>query len=433
MKPITLLAAPLAFASACSGPVIKSVESPIATTSGSGVIYALPKAQVQISIYRRPGTSDALAFATNRLVDAITALKEAEAAGDSAKITEAQATFDAAQGIVDDLRKETWTEGASITALPVAADVKSRYRLTLNHDYFRDDHATVSIDNGLLSSGSAKSTDETPNIIATIAETIAVFATGAPGGAPKISDNKFYSMLKPGAVPTCGAYEFSTIIDPTDQLDIARLKNDWNQQSRKSAFQLEVDGQRIDDTRIVPPPPVSLVSPIQGKGAPDAPAEKPEGLHYRAPKTIRIDLKPLNENELALVSTNTGCHFSSLPPAQSVDFSLPDSNTNFVIEENSRPLVTAMVESGFKDGMITNYAIDSPSEALAFASLPLTVVRGMLSAVTDIFQFRVNQDSQKTALVKGKTEQATAMVDAQTQKYKNETDQINVKAANGSH
>ncbi len=92
--------------------------------------------------------------------------------------------------------------------------------------------------------------------------------------------------------------------------------------------------------------------------------------------------------------------------------------TSLVNMPNGSPIARVSFDSGgfvktdhkvvFEDGMLKAHDVTRPSEVLSVASLPLKVVRAMLTTVTDVFRLRIDIDSTETSAA----EQQLALLEA---------------------
>lgn len=92
--------------------------------------------------------------------------------------------------------------------------------------------------------------------------------------------------------------------------------------------------------------------------------------------------------------------------------------TGIVNMPNGSPIAHVTVPGGalvktdydiqFENGMLISQKLNRPSEALSLVSLPLKIVRAMLTSVTDVIKLRVDVDSSKTSAA----EQQAALIGA---------------------
>jgi hypothetical protein len=409
--------------------VVKSVHTTELT--GQGLLYGLPKAQILITAHRRQGTSEKLtqlrteaSAAYKKMVEANAAVEVAgtkkEKTKASVEAKKAQQIYKALDNEVNNLAKTLWAEEAQAKILPSIPDPQARYRALLDHWGNRDDDLNLTVTNGLLSSTELSSTDKFPEIVVSLAEAAALLATPFPTrGASSFLTEKILA----GAV--CEPYEFSIVIDPTSKEEWNKLAKTW---PKNSAFAVE---GVVSNVAMPPvPSPVLAVVPLpetqtsatkeddqnKGKGQDD---DHAEGLHYRALVPVAITFKP--DGDRTALMNRTNCQLDNLPQATTMTALVPDNQTDFALAVDAGPFVSTKFTYKFKDGVPTDYYINRPSEILAVATLPTTIMRGMLSTVTEVFKLKIDQDTQATALVKGQADMAQAAFNAQAQKLKNET------------
>jgi hypothetical protein len=174
------------------------VDSSGATSGSDGFAYSLPKGQILLIASRTPVSLSDITAADAALAKAQAAVDAdnkavTAAAGDSTKLAAAQATLQTdtltlkAAKSADDLansNKNKWQEAATLTVLPIVPDPTARFTGRLHHNWTRDDTFKISLANGLLTSSSLTSTDQTPNLIVNLADTAISIATLA-GLQPK--------------------------------------------------------------------------------------------------------------------------------------------------------------------------------------------------------------------------------------------------------
>ena len=79
--------------------------------------------------------------------------------------------------------------------------------------------------------------------------------------------------------------------------------------------------------------------------------------------------------------------------------SMPNLSPVSLIPADSLFLVTTKNIATFKDGMLVKFNTDQPSQALEVVRLPARVLRGMLEAVTELVQLKINHTSKQEKLV----------------------------------
>ncbi len=410
------------------------LSTPVSIGYGNGLAYGLPRGMVQIKAERKrlsaedaadlkktADTAEAraktlgerlatakgdLELATENLGQdpTIKAKLEEEAAKAKATVNSlttlvkdakskaeaARAAADVASGGIGQLR-----DTATIAALPVFADPNARYVANLNHGYMRDDDLKLTVQNGLLSSGTTTSSDRTPDIILALAKSILAFAGGPPSFGPM-------RMLPAGRSarrqpPSCR--EFSAVIefDPTDNTPLVggspttmpngRRSVPW---ARAALLQLSGDTMELDagpaerqtNAQSLPVLPRSDNADTGHQG------QALGGLAYRMPAPYWVSLTTRSAN---------GCQLTPDDQRQTVSMSLPDPTQTFVLPSQAGPFTKSVTTHAFKDGIPTEFTTSRPSEILAVANLPLDFARAIVSIPTEILKLKIDYNNQVQA------------------------------------
>ncbi len=373
-----------------------------------GLVYSLPKGQAMVTVTRLPIGPDTLASAQAQAASAAKAvandaasLAKATASGDNTSIATAkaqqssdQAALDAANTSVNNAKSNQgkWNETVSLAILPIVPDSTARFVAKLNHEPSRDDNLKLSVVNGLLTTTAATSTDQTPNLIVTAADTVITLAALA-GGVPL--------PAVPAAPPVAPSppcfYSMSEIFDPTNSAELKDV------QTELLARHLVLQS--------------SAVAGDPGKQGID-PQEKGEisGLVYRVATAVVVTVSPTAD----AMNPGIDCPLQSVPVAQAVYSNMPDSRSQFVLSSKVGAFTTTTFNFGFSNGMLTDYNVQRPSEIAAVAGIPLRIANDILQIPAQIIQLKVSYDSAATAesnaqaaLQQAKIQQQTALVNAQ--------------------
>lgn len=418
----------------CAQDLVRSEALDTKTSIQAGLVYSLPKGQVQLVAQRKKITDDDVEKARSAATEAATLVKVTAAALQSAKeslekrrgelkhaqgsavpdlqklvaLDEASVAYlttllesrkrlsSATKATADELARAVgqFEESASITTLPVVPDRNHRYIADLNHSIWRNDKFKLTTNNGLLATTAVTSADETKSILASLAG-IAGILTG-----PKIPGVKLSrGPSKPDS--TCEPYSTSVIFDPTNAEETrAAMRSLYSQ---KASILLDVDGIKCS----AGPTNLCRTNETTDQTSPVTPAlnagQKPPGLAYRAPRNVTISLIPGPASE--------SCVLASPPPAQAFSTVLPDSTASFVLPAKGGAFTTAVVGHSFKDGMPTEYSRDQPSELVGVASIPIEVLKAFVSVPTELIKLRVDYDSQANAALEAKVkEQETRLL-----------------------
>jgi hypothetical protein len=421
-------------------------------TVAKGLVYALPKANIQVKVQRSIVTPDdvkavaadaakAAAQAAQTKADLSVAeelLKTAQrklevadpadrdkrtkqvesaqkavdslakkAAGDSASAEEAQDRLDAMTAVLGE-----WQQTASISVLPLVPQADARYVASINHNATRDDDIKLTVANGLLATSSATSTDQTPAIILSLAQATALLGGGPvikPGGTLK-GFRAAPASPPAGAKPSqCTPVNWTSVFDPTDG---GATHAALSQLTRIApSLRLDVDGAHCKSV-LTPDAPsdarcaMTVDLPVKHEPPTDA-----KGLVYRVPKQVVLTLAAA---ETFNVPGDPACTFKAPLSAVSVVANVPDSSSAFVLPTHAGAFTTSNMTFAFKDGMPTDFGQHQPSEVAAIAGLPIQIAKALISIPAEMLQLRVNYDSQATAMIDAKTAELKAQLDQLT-------------------
>lgn len=380
----------------------------------AGLVYALPKGQILFAASRKQISASDLAAAQGKVAQANDkvlkdqqAVTDANKKGDADAIAAANATLSNDKLALDTANSQLkiiqdgqnkWQESATVTVLAPAPDPSARWVADLSHYDTRDDNLKLSVVNGLLTSATATSTDQTPNIIVNLANTAVNIATLIGTGIPIIPPSTIPATpsIKTAAA-TCSPYDFATIFNPVNKDEVKKIK-DYLEQNLSSHIRLDVISEDINSKKI----------------ADDAKAIK--GLVYRVPTPVIISTKATDD-----AMTQKICELQSPPAAQSLQAIVPDTRSEFVVRSDAGAFTTTNLNYGFANGMLTDYNVQHPSEIAAVANIPVSIVNSIMSIPGSILKLRLDYSSAETALVNAKTaaiqaqsNQSAAIINAQT-------------------
>jgi hypothetical protein len=332
--------------------------------------------------------------------DPVLASDKAKLAAATAKQQADQTAVDAAQLLLTAAQTgvPTWTETAALSLLPISPDPAARYVANISHEITRDDTQKFSVVNGLLTSSTVTSTDQTPNLIIAIADTAITLAT-LGGGAIHPSPASQVS-----AASTNCNYDTAVTFDPLDQNELDAAQN-----------VLRAHNSNIGLTIYTGVTPVSTGKKL---------ISTTDGLVYRiaTPVVVAATVSETSMDKAGM------CPLGALPAAQTMVGIIPDSRSDFVIGATAGAFTTTNYSFGFSSGMLTDYSVQRPSELAAIANIPVRIATDIVQIPTSLIQLKVNYDTQATALVNAQTalQQAqlarpaallstqTALVNAQT-------------------
>ena len=257
----------------------------------------------------------------------------------------------------------------SFTLTPVIVpDYKQAFLLRQSFSpYAHDSFQFAVANNGLLTSVNTTNQDQTGQIIVQIAQTVAAIVNPMP---PWLRAN----LLSEAAPSSCERPDrIDLIFDPSQPVDAPDGIN-----SRLAKYCLKVH--------------VEVPSITWGGGWQDANTSLQkdkavlDGIYYRCklPYTITIE----DESTGDISST------VALLPNRSPILSMVPRRSSMVTRTTSITL---------QDGCLTSVAFDKPSTALAWVSLPLTVMQALMSVPTQMLQLKLNYANTNQALIQADT------------------------------
>ncbi|MDP3610231.1 MAG: hypothetical protein Q8R98_00100, partial [Rubrivivax sp.] len=90
---------------------------------------------------------------------------------------------------------------------------------------------------------------------------------------------------------------------------------------------------------------------------------------------------------------------------------LPDASTLFVTPVTAAAFTKVSNKHTFKDGMLVEVSLDKPSVVAAVASLPVEILKALVSIPASIIKLRVDYESQSEALATTQANVLKAQVD----------------------
>jgi hypothetical protein len=412
-------------------------STPVSNCSGdqckipTGIAYSLPKGQVQLTASRHAvQPADVAQAQANYLQAAATVAKDQNTvaanqktklddvnrgaspltiAADDAQIAAALAQLAVDQALADGAKRTLaqlqnaqgmFIETASLSALSPAPDPTRRYVADLHHYPTRDDNVKFNVANGLLNTASIVTTDQTPAIIQTIADT-AIAIAALVGGIPVPGSLTMMTNPLKGSFTEaqCSSYDLQTIFDPLDKHEVQAVHNALDTAHSNIKLTLDPD----------PRTPPTVGSGVQLKDL------KPQ--HHIAGFIYRIATRVL----VSISARPSACDMD-LPKGQSIAAIVPDSRFDFIVKANAGVFTTTTTSWAFSNGILTDYNTQRPSELLAAVNLPLNIIQDVFNIPTSLLKLRVNYDTQATAAVNGEAalrqaqiNQLTTIITAQTQ------------------
>jgi len=321
--------------------------------------------------------------------------KAGSATADSNRATARKAVSDLASrppasGDADDVRQYKVT--VDIELLPPSADPAHGYRLSPRHSAFRDDEQKLAVaPNGLLTSVDIVAADRTADALVELA----TFAGAITSGM-----GRSLAQTKCSAVPE----EMSAVVDFTNADEVATLNRSLN----------------------------CMGANILIQGAPEFPVP----VHYNSVPVAGIVYRTPIEILLRIEKCETGkCKDrEGWFPTQTIALSLPQAGPISTLPQNAGLFTRTTYGTVFKDGILTSYNSNRPSEILEVARTPMRVLNGVFDGASKVISLRTGQINARAGLVNSETslQQArTALLIDALSRDKKLTDQqlINLQSA----
>lgn len=405
----------------CSSPVLRSMHvKDVAGAALPGLVYALPKAQVQIELVRVKVDPEALKKAKKTAAEAAVAVDAADKAKSEAvaaaqeaegiakyatgagrahalsrqdraraavqlRDSELQAAK-AAKQLADAAltaaaeRPSDFEQSVSLKALPPVPDPRGRFILQLDKMApTRDQNIKLTISNGLLNTSGATSTGQLGSIMVSLASAIA----GVSAKLTESAESVAQATEAKQAAAACVAKREVQVFDPTakDEVDeIEKLLRD----NFDNSFVLKRESRSTEN-----------VSTQTGTSAPWL-----DGLAYRAPRPLTLSVLARPEGPVCSGKVKTvGAVLAA---------TVPDASSYYVLPVDANSFTTAKTDIVFSDGMPISYSSDQPSQLAAIARIPVDMLKAAISVPAELIKLRVDYSSQKASL----TEKEAAELDA---------------------
>ena len=426
--------------SGCASPVLQSMATN--EPGASGLVYALPKAQILVQASRRKVDAAEVDAAKKDADDtaavsktAASSAKEAEqqlkaletevtkaeelkvgadasadvkrrrdlakvlAALAKAKADTAAATAKKAADAYELVRGQVgkWVESGSLTPQAHAPDTSRRFVATHAASPWRDDALTLNVVDGMLSTSESKATGQAANIILNLVRSVAALSVSS---APAIPKSTFSLMMRadgdksPAAEPACKGYDLAFVFDPTDS-------ESWK--FAQSALTESGSNLALSDLSA----PVGITDTGSGRKVVNAPSSAVDGLVYRVPRRVTLELaRTLPRQDQA-----SGSCVPNGPSAPArVTVSVPDASTLYVLPVMGATMTKSSIKHVFKDGMLTELSLDQPSTLAAVAGLPVDILKALVSIPAEIIKLRVDYSTQEKAELDGQVKLIEAQI-----------------------
>ena len=267
-----------------------------------------------------------------------------KAAEDAAKAH--QAAIDAVTAMKVD------TVGNDITVLvellPPSADPNYGFRLSPQHNVFRDDEQKIEITAaGLLTSTDITATDRTGDFLVELA--------GIAGAALAVAKDA-------GGSPCTMPEQVISIVDLTNEADMARLASDL----RCMRVKLSVAGSPGEQVK-----PLSLTAPAQG-------------IFYRTPIEVPVRIEHCPDQCAAGDWVLREVRYLPLPQAGPIS----------MLPQNAGIMTKTRYQLGFKDGILVKYDASRPSEAIRIAETPMRMIDSFFGGISKVISLRTGYNDE---------------------------------------
>jgi hypothetical protein len=248
---------------------------------------------------------------------------------------------------------------AKLELLPAQGDGTARFLANPRHNPLRDDSTKLIVtQEGLLSSANVIAADRTGDIIVEIAGAIGGFGSG-----PRIA-------ALDGAAPAEDCThnkKLIAIFDPARATEFERVRRDL----RAANYPLLIHRVGGADQ---PPMAGSL------------PATWPSDvIYYRTPLPVLIRISECPA---------LGCSDGEAKLMEEILVSIPQAGPISYIPQRSSAFVKTVNDVQFDNGVIKSWSADRPSEVLEIVRLPVRIMTALISVPANLFQLRVNYDTQ---------------------------------------
>jgi hypothetical protein len=309
--------------------------------------------------------------------------------------------------IKNDVQPGKFVETVTLTPLSIIPEDTQRFVANLDHSAWRDDSLKLSVANGLLTSSNTQSTDQTANIIENLASAAIGIVTFFGAGVPVVppSTTPPTPARAPGEAALPCDYVYSQVFDPTSATEVSAVSGRLQAADIRAHFVLWTT--------------LSARTPAIAAQNISTYAKDPtaiNGLVYRTPVGVTVFVVPTND-----ANTTKDCPLQTKSQAQSLQVFVPDTNADFIAPIRAGALTASSTQFAFSNGMMTDYSLNQPSEALAFSSIPVDIVNKIMTIPTSILKLRLDYTtaqtslaSQQAALITAQGSEAIALVNART-------------------
>jgi hypothetical protein len=293
-----------------------------------------------------------------------------------------------------------------VVPLKLVPDDRYPFVAKLNHNPFYDDKLVLrTTPEGLLTGATGESTDRTGDVLVTIAQTVAMFMTGVPvGGVGSFQMPAFKATRdrkkdgdgdkEPASCPPGGTIE--RIVD----LASTREHVSINAFLREYGLRMDKLTRNLVELEERPCDPECAAATMSDARRGHVRERKKPPLTTAAGLLYRRDLPyQLTFSRCQPPATGGSCDDKdpTWAPISSQMVFLPQRSPIAQIGFKGGGLVTSNADLAFSDGMLTTMDTKRPSEVLSVVKLPLNVVRGMTSVITEIISLKVDYATKDAA------------------------------------
>lgn len=361
--------------------------------------------------------NDAVTAEEQKVSDTQKALDKIPKSGHEGEIKTAQAALDAEKLALEGAKAHAadvlatkdgkFVETFTLTPQAIVPDGNQRFVANLDHLTSRDDTLKFSVVNGLLTTTSSQSTDQTASIISSLASAAIGIVTFVGAGIPVVPPQG-RPIVKDK--PESCEYVFTKAFDPTNSKEVEDINTALSAAQVQAHIVLRTGFPTPD-----PAAPSHHITSYLKKVKQINDDKMPiDGLVYRTPAGTQVEALPLLGS-----TTAAHCPLQTMPQGQSLQVFVPDTNAEFIVPAKAGALTASNFQFAFSSGMLTDYSVTRPSELAAGASIPVDIVNKIMTIPTSILKLRLdystaetNLATQKAALITAQSGETLALVNA---------------------
>jgi hypothetical protein len=430
LSTLSLLCASFLSLTGCATTVVSTPFPMQSDQPLAGMAYALPKAQLRLTVIRKLGTEEDVTKAKENLEETEKKSKEiaaelkkyeteeaelkklvAVAKNEGKKRFEENLEMLSAQVIVFKNKKKTMVDAKKTAAdaletakqqtnkiseqikvepLDPVPDRASTFVANLNHLPTRDDSLQITVENGMLSStGKAVADDKTADILVSIASIIGGKKTDPIVKLNFLSYNRELLPTKndsPNAEvkKDCKLGNISRIFDPTNQAETKHALSDVFK-ALSPSFSIKigsVEGGIKTEPETLEKTSVFSVHQL---------SHPIEGLAYRPLRDLAVTVTPRPNPNCAIVGDQN---------SETLVIAVPDTSRIAYLPMQSGALNNNTTSFAFSQGSPKEFTTGRASEIAALLKIPVNIAKALISVPTDLIKLRVDYSSEDTKLLK---------------------------------